>query len=368
MKMPEKCLFVHVVYVPYLGASGEFKTKPAQNAVRELRGLGIVPDILVIRSEVKPPKSIIAKLSLFSGVDAKAIVMLPNAKTIYQVPLTLEDSGIGDVISARLGFRRQNANLTAWKRVVKSALATYRKTVRIGVVAKYLENQDTYMSLTEALKASGWANDVNVDIVWIDSETMEKDKKYRKILDEVDGLVGLPGFGSRGSEGKILAAGHAYENKIPYLGICFGMQMSVLALARRSGLTMATSTEFDPKTTEPVISTMEEQKGKENTGGTMRLGDWKCVLERATKARKIYGQPEIVERHRHRYEVNNAYRDQYESWGLKISGRSPDGGLVEMVEAIDHPFFIGTQAHPELRSRPNRPHPLYTAFIKACLK
>jgi CTP synthase len=165
-----------------------------------------------------------------------------------------------------------------------------------------------------------------------------------------------------------LAAGHAYENKIPYLGICFGMQMSVLALARRSGLAKATSTEFDPKTTEPVISTMEEQKGKENTGGTMRLGDWKCVLERGTKARKIYGQPEIVERHRHRYEVNNAYRDQYESWGLKISGRSPDGGLVEMVEAIDHPFFIGTQAHPELRSRPNRPHPLYTAFIKACLK
>lgn len=367
MKMPEKCLFVHVVYVPFLGASGEFKTKPAQNAVRELRGLGIVPDILVVRSEVKPPKGIVSKLSLFSGVDARAIVLLPNAKTIYQVPLTMEDSGIGDVITARLGFRRQAVNLSIWKGVVKSALKTYRKTTRIGVVAKYLENQDTYMSLTEALKAAGWANDVNVDIVWIDSETLEKDKRYRSVLDEVDGLVGLPGFGARGSEGKILAAGYAYENKIPYMGICFGMQMSVVALARRSGLTKATSTEFDINAAEPVISTMEEQKGKENTGVTMRLGDYPCVLERGTLARKIYGQPEIIERHRHRYEVNNSYRDQYESWGLKISGRSPDGGLVEMIEAIDHPFFVGTQAHPELRSRPNRPHPLYASFVKAAL-
>jgi CTP synthase len=218
------------------------------------------------------------------------------------------------------------------------------------------------MSLTEALKASGWANDVNVEITWIDSEILEKDKKYRTVLDEVDGLIGLPGFGSRGSEGKILAAGYAYETKIPYLGICFGMQMSVLALARRAGLAKATSTEFDSKAAEPVINTMEEQRGKENTGGTMRLGDYPCVLERGTLARKIYGTEHIVERHRHRYEVNNTYRDQYEEWGLKISGRSPDGSLVEMVEAIKHPFFVGTQAHPELRSRPNRPHPLYTAF------
>jgi CTP synthase len=363
----ENCLFVHVVYVPYLGASGEFKTKPAQNAVRELRGLGIVPDILVVRSEVKPPRSVVSKLSLFTGVETNAVALLPNAQTIYQVPLALEDSGLGKVITSRLGLRAQPASLAPWRRVVKSALTKYRKTVKIGVIAKYLDNQDTYMSLTEALKAAGWANDVNIDIVWIDSETLEKDKKYSSILDEVDGIVGLPGFGTRGSEGKIFAAGHAYENKIPYLGICFGMQMSVLALARRAGLAGATSTEFNPSTTEPVISTMEEQIGKENTGGTMRLGDYPCVLERGTLARKIYGAEQIVERHRHRYEVNNRYRDQYESWGLKISGRSPDGSLVEMVEAPGHPFFIGTQAHPELRSRPNRPHPLYTAFIKACL-
>lgn len=363
----ENCLFVHVVYVPYLGASGEFKTKPAQNAVRELRGLGIVPDILVVRSEVKPPKSIVAKLSLFSGVDQRAIVLLPNANTIYQVPLTLENSGIGEVITSRLGLRPHSANLTSWKRVVKSAQTKYRKTVKIGVIAKYLDNQDTYMSLTEALKTSGWANDVNVDISWIDAEALEKDKKSREILKEMDGIVGLPGFGSRGSEGKIWAATYAYENKLPYLGICLGMQISIIAMARRAGLSQANSTEFDKSTPDPVISTMAEQVGKENTGGTMRLGDWTCVLEAGTKARKIYGSPEIVERHRHRYEANNDYRDQYEKWGLRISGTSPDGTLVEMIEAPDHPFFVGTQAHPEFRSRPNKPHPLYTAFIKASL-
>jgi CTP synthase len=367
LRIPEQCLFVHVVYVPYLGASGEFKTKPAQSAVRELLRLGIVPDIIAARSEVKPPKSIVSKLSLFSGVPPQAIVLLPNAKAIYEVPLTLETSGIGDVMVGRLGLRRQPANLTAWKRVVKSALTHYRKTVRIGVIAKYLDNQDTYMSLTEALRASGWANDVNMEIIWIDAETLEKDKAYRQQLKDVDGIVGLPGFGSRGSEGKVWAATYAYENKVPYLGICLGMQISIIALARLAGLKDANSTEFNPNAKDPVISTMEEQVGKENTGGTMRLGDYKCALESGTKARKIYGQAEITERHRHRYEANNKYRGQYGKWGLKISGLSPDGGLVEMVEAPSHPFFVGTQAHPEFRSRPNRPHPLYTAFIKASL-
>lgn len=363
----ENCLFVHVVYVPYLGASGEFKTKPAQNAVRELRGLGIVPDVLIVRSEVKPPRSIISKLSLFTGVDQSAVALLPNARTIYEVPLTLEESGIGKVIIGRLNLRASQPDLAEWRRVVKSALTKYRKNVRIAVIAKYLENQDTYMSLTEALAAAGWANDVNVAIEWIDSEAIEKSKSTVEQLKDIDGIVGLPGFGNRGGEGKILAARFAYENKIPYLGICFGMQMSVIALARMAGLTKANSTEFDPNTVDPVISTMAEQIGKENTGGTMRLGDYPCVLARGTKARKIYGAEKIVERHRHRYEVNNSFRDKFASWGLIISGTSPDGSLVEMVEAADHPFFVGTQAHPELRSRPNRPHPLYTAFIKATL-
>ncbi len=363
----ENCLFVHVVYVPYLGASAEFKTKPAQNAVRELRGLGIVPDVLVIRSEAKPPRSVVTKLSLFTGVEPEAIALLPNAPTIYQVPLTLEDAGIGKVVTRRLGLRSGQPELNAWRRTVKSALAKYRKTVRIGVIAKYLDNQDTYMSLTEALRTSGWANDVNVEIIWFDAETLEKDKKYRQQLADLKGIVGLPGFGSRGSEGKIWAAGYAYENKIPYLGICLGMQISVIAMARRAGLAKANSTEFDQRTPDPVISTMAEQIGKENTGGTMRLGDYPCVLERGTLSRRIYGEEKITERHRHRYEVNNAYRDRIEGWGLKISGLSPDGSLVEMVEAPAHPFFVGTQAHPEFRSRPNRPHPLYTAFVKAAV-
>ncbi|MBI4033643.1 CTP synthase [Candidatus Saccharibacteria bacterium] len=361
------CLFAHVVYMPYLGASGEFKTKPAQNSVRELRGLGIVPDVLVARSEVKPPKSVLAKLSLFSGVATNAIVLLPNAPTIYQVPLTLEEAKIANVIAAQLGLRTDRPDIKAWQRVVKNALTKYRRTLRIGVIAKYLENQDTYMSLSEALLAAGWANDVNVEIVWVNAESLESDEKIRRQLDNFDGLVGLPGFGSRGGEGKIFAAGYAYEHKIPYLGICLGMQMSVIAMARRAGLAKANSTEFDAKTPDPVISTMAEQIGKENTGGTMRLGDYEAVLARGTTARRLYGQEKIVERHRHRYEVNNAYRDQFENWGLTISGTSPDDTLVEMIEAKDHPFFVGTQAHPEFRSRPNRPHPLYAGFIKACL-
>jgi CTP synthase len=364
---PENCVFVHVVYVPYLGASKEFKTKPAQNSVRDLRGLGIVPDVLIARSEVKPPRSVLPKLSLFSGVSQEAIVLLPNAPTIYQVQLTLENANIGNVIVKNLGFRASKPDLKAWQRVVKSALTKYRKTVKIGVVAKYLDNQDTYMSLSEAITSAGWACDVNAEIVWVDAEALQKDKKAREALGQLDGIIGLPGFGARGAEGKIFAAGYAYERKIPYLGICLGMQMSVIALARRAGLSGANSTEFDPKAADPVISTMAEQIGKENTGGTMRLGDYEAHLARGSRARKLYGQEKIIERHRHRYEVNNAYRDQFADWGLSISGTSPDGSLVEMVEAADHPFFVGTQAHPELRSRPNRPHPLYVGFIKACV-
>jgi CTP synthase len=362
----DNCLFVHVVYLPYLGASQEFKTKPAQNAVRELRELGIVPDVLVARSEFKPPKSVLPKLSMFTGVDQEAIVLLPNASTIYQVPLQLEEAKIGDVIGDRLGLRRQRGELAEWRRTVKNALTKYRNTIRVGVIAKYLDNQDTYMSLSEALRAAAWANEVNVEIVWVDAETLEKNEKAHHILKGLDGMVGLPGFGSRGAEGKIMAASFAYDNKIPYLGICLGMQMSVIALARRAGLKNANSTEFDPKTPHPVISTMAEQIGKEFTGGTMRLGNYEAVLARGTIARKLYGQERVIERHRHRYEVNNTYRDKFEKWGLVISGTSPEGKLVEMIEAIDHPFFIGTQAHPEFRSRPNRSHPLYSGFIKAC--
>lgn len=362
---PENCLYVHVVYLPYLGASKEFKTKPAQNAVRELRGLGIVPDVLVARSEVKPPRSVLPKLSMFSGVGPEAIVLMPNAPTIYQVPLTLESAKIADVIVKRLGLRAHRPDMNSWNRVVKSALTNYRKTVKIGVIAKYIDNQDTYMSVFEAVRSAAWACEVNAEIVWVNAEALEKDKSYRSTLSGLDGIIVPGGFGSRGVEGKILAATFALDEKLPYLGLCLGLQVSLIAAARRAGISDANSTEFNPKTANPVVSTMAEQVGKENTGGTMRLGDYSCVLESGTKARKLYGQPQIVERHRHRYEANNEYRDKYESWGIRASGTSPDGKLVEMVEALNHPYFVTTQAHPEFRSRPDRAHPLFLGFVKS---
>jgi CTP synthase len=364
---PENCVFVHVVYLPYLGASQEFKTKPAQNAVRELRGLGIVPDILVARSELKPPRSVLSKLSLFSGVAADSIVLMPNAQTIYQVPLMLEEAGIPEVITHQLNIRTQKPDLNAWRRVVKGATTNYKKTVKIGIIAKYVDNQDTYMSVFEALRAAAWSCEANVDIIWVNAEQLEKDVKYRKILDELDGIVVPGGFGSRGIEGKVLAATYSLDNKTPYLGLCLGLQVSLIAAARRAGLTKANSSEFDANSKDLVVRTMPDQVGKENTGGSMRLGDYKCLLETGSKARKVYGAAEITERHRHRYEAANAYRDQYEKWGIIASGLSPDGHLVEMVEAIDHPYFLTTQAHPELRSRPAHPHPLFIGLIKACL-
>lgn len=363
----DNCLFVHVVYMPYLGASQEFKTKPAQNAVRDLRSLGIVPDVLIARSEAKPPKSVLPKLSMFTGVDQEAIVLLPNAPTIYQVPLTLERAGIADVIADRLGVRTQKPDLNSWHKMVKSALTHYRKNIRIGVIAKYVDNQDTYMSVFEALRAAAWACEVNVDIVWVNAEKLEKDKAEQKILKSLHGIIVPGGFGPRGIEGKVLAADFALNNKVPYLGLCLGLQVALIASARRSGLRSANSTEFNKNTDHPVVSTMAEQIGKENTGGTMRLGDYTCVLERGSLARRVYGVPEIIERHRHRYEANNFYRGQYKEWGIKDTGLSPDKSLVEMIEALYHPYFIATQAHPELRSRPNKPHPLFTGLIKACL-
>lgn len=361
----ENCLFVHVVYIPYLGASREFKTKPAQNAVRELRGLGIVPDVLVARSEEKPPRSVLPKLSMFTGVDQEAIVLLPNAPTIYQVPLTMEEFHIGDVISERLGLRPHKADMKDWQRMVKSALTRYKKTLRIGVIAKYIDNQDTYMSVFEALRSAAWANEVNIEIIWVKAENLPTDKKEREILKSLDAIVVPGGFGQRGLEGKIMAATYALDNKVPYLGLCLGLQMGVIAAARRAGLKEATTVELDPGSPHKVIDYMADQHDKQNTGGTMRLGDYTCVLGHGTKSRRAYGQPEVIERHRHRCECNNAYRDQYESWGIMASGLSPDGHLVEMIEALDHPYFVATQAHPEFRSRPNKAHPLFTGLIKA---
>ncbi|MBI2008893.1 CTP synthase [Candidatus Saccharibacteria bacterium] len=364
----DDCLFVQVVYLPYLGTSGEYKTKPAQNAVRGLLSLGIAPDILIARSESKPPaRAVIPKLSLFSGVEQRAIVLIPNAPTIYQVPLTLEDAKIADFITERLSLRSHKPDMNSWKRVVKNALTRYRRTVSIGVIAKYTDNQDTYYCVFEALRTAAWDQQVNVDIVWVNAENLLRDKKEQAKMQAVDAIVVPGGFGRRGLEGKIYAAGYALTNKIPYLGLCLGLQMAVIAAARWAGLKGATSVELDEDSPHKVIDYMADQKDKANTGGSMRLGDYPCVLERGTLARKIYGQEKIVERHRHRCECANAYRDQYEGWGIKASGTSPDGHLVEVIEAIDHPYFIATQAHPELLSRPTRPHPLFVGLIKAVL-
>jgi len=363
----ENCAFVHVVYLPFLGASGELKTKPAQNAVRDLRGLGIVPDLLVARSEFEAPKEAVEKLSVFSGVDEEAIALIPNAESIYEVPLTLQKSGIGDVILSKLSLNPHTTDLAAWEDLVKRATDDTLPVLKVGVVAKYLNNQDTYMSVFEALKAAAWSRDHQVEIDWIDAEGITDDNVADKLSD-VDGVVVPGGFGTRGLEGKIAAAKYALNNKIPYLGLCLGLQMAVVAAARNAGLDGANTVEIDPDAKDPIIHTMKDQEGKESTGGTMRLGNYPCHIESDTLAEKVYGSSDIQERHRHRYECNNAYRDRYESWGIKACGLSPDGNLVEMIEAIDHPFFLASQFHPELASRPNKPHPMFSGFIDALVQ
>lgn len=364
----ENCAYVHVVYLPYLGASHETKTKPAQNSVRELRGLGIAPDILVGRSEEPAINGAKKKLSLFSGVPEEAIALLPNAATIYQVPLTLEDSGIATVLAERLGLEVTQPDLGSWRTMVEHALRHRDHTVKVGVVAKYMDNTDTYMSVFEALKAAAWANDVDIDIQWIDAEKLEHEENIGTALADVDGIVIPGGFGTRALEGKICAARYALSEKMPYLGLCLGLQMAVVAAARNAGVADASSAELDANSPNLVINTMAGQEGKENTGGTMRLGDYNCHLAEGSLAAKLYGAADIVERHRHRFECNNAYRDQFESWGIRASGINPENDLVEVIEGIHHPFFLASQFHPEFKSRPNRPHPMFDGFIKSLLQ
>ena len=365
----ENCVYVHVVYLPYLGASNEVKTKPAQNAVRDLRGLGIAPNVLVARSEKPAPESLRAKLSLFCGVPAEAIALLPNAPSIYGVPLTLEDAGISAVICKKLGLDDdQPADMTEWREMVKQATTPQKHHVRVGVVAKYLDNLDTYMSVFEALRAAALANAAGITIDWIDAEQLETEADVKKALKGVDGIVVPGGFGTRGIEGKVLAAQYALQEKVPYLGLCLGLQMAVIAAARNGGLTSATTAEIDPSAEHVLINTMADQHGKENTGGTMRLGDYPCQIAADSLVAKLYGNTSITERHRHRYECNNDYRDQYEAWGIRPVGLSPDGRLVEMIEGIDHPFFVASQFHPEFKSRPNRAHPMFQGFIASLLQ
>ncbi len=366
LKFPGRCAFAHLVYLPWLGTSKEFKTKPAQNALRDLRSVGIIPDLVLVRSEKPAPTAAAEKIAMFGGIPRESVILLPNARTVYEVPLTLEDHKAGDIIARKLNLKPKKSDVKKWQRVVESATVAYQKTVKIGVVAKYLDNEDTYFSVIEALRSAAWANHVNLKFDWIDAEKIELEGV--ESLHQYSGLLIPGGFGARGLEGMVQAARFAMDNNVPYLGICLGMQMAVVAAARKAGLANAQTSEVEPLTPDPVIYIMANQKSKELTGGTMRLGNYPCKIKKGSQAEKLYGTHWIEERHRHRYEVNQKYNKFYEQAGMLISGTSPDGSLVEVIEMPELNFFVGTQAHPEFRSRPDRPHPLFNGFVAAAKK
>ena len=358
----ENCLYVHVVYVPHINTSNEFKTKPAQNALRDLRSFGIMPDCVVVRTEDPSPAEIGDKIAMFGGIDRDNVIMMPNASTVYEIPRIIEQSGINKLLSGFTG-NDSPANLDKWDEVVRKEQNTSAQKVRVGMVAKYLNNDDTYISVIEALKAASWSNDAQLDLTWINAETAT-DEDFAS----VDALVVPGGFGVRGVEGKIAAATYALQNNVPYLGLCLGMQVAAIAAVRSSGIEGATSAEFDASATHPVVAIMDGQDGRESTGGTLRLGNYVAKLTPDSKVADLYGKAEATERHRHRYEVNNEYRDAITRGGLNIVGTSPDGELVEYLESPDNEFFVATQAHPEFGSRPTRPHPLFVGLIKAALQ
>jgi CTP synthase len=353
----QNCLFIHVVYVPFIGTSKEFKTKPAQNAMHDLRSFGIFPDAVVVRTETPAPESVARKISLLSGVPQQYVVDMPNVDTVYRIPEIIATSPLHELLSDFTGNHKK-PELGKWQRLTKAVNASPAKKVKVGLVAKYMDNEDTYLSVTEAIKAAGWTLGKGVEIVWINAEECG-DTDFAA----VDALVVPGGFGERGIEGKIAAASYALEHKVPYLGLCLGLQVAVIAAARRGGLADANSTEFNPTTKHDVVYIMEGQAGKESTGGTLRLGDYPAELKKGSVVAHTYGADEIIERHRHRYEVNQAFTKAIETGGLTISGTSPDGKLVEYVEGSAHPYFLATQAHPEFRSRPFKAHPLFIGLL-----
>jgi CTP synthase len=352
------CLFVHVVYVPFIGTSKEFKSKPAQNALNDLRGFGIVPDSVIVRTDTTAPASIANKISLFGGVPLEAVLMQPNVDTVFRIPEAIAKSGLHTLLTRFSGLTAE-PDLTKWKKIIAAQNKTPSRTVRVGLVAKYMDNEDTYISVLEAIKAAAWQQKVGVDILWINAETATK-----KDFKNVDAILVPGGFGHRGIEGKIAAARYALDNNVPYLGICLGLQVAVIAAARKAGLTDANSTEFDATTSNNVVYIMDGQQGKESTGGTLRLGDYPAILTPSSKVAKAYKATDVIERHRHRYEVNQAFNEALAEGGLAVSGTSPDGQLVEFVEAPLHDYFVATQAHPEFKSRPARAHPLFVGLIK----
>ncbi len=355
-------LYIHVTLLPQIGATGELKTKPTQHSVKELRGIGIHPDIIICRSDQPVPEEVISKISLFTDVDEDAVIPLETAETIYEVPLQLEAMGLGEYLSERFGWQA-TVKLDVWYDLVRR-IKTPRPTLEIAMVGKYVELHDAYMSVAESLDHAGLAHGVAVNINWINSETISDEDLYRE-LSHANGIVVPGGFGARGTEGKILAAKYARENQVPYLGLCYGLHMAVIDVARNVlGMKDANTTENDERTETPVIDLMPDQHGVD-MGGTMRLGKYPCKLVPGTRAAQAYGKDLIYERHRHRWEISNEYRDALAEGGLIVSGTSPDGRLVEIMEAADHPWFVGVQFHPEFKSRPIEPHPLFRDFVDA---
>jgi CTP synthase len=365
---PTNALSIHVTLVPWIGAAGELKTKPTQHSVKELREIGIQPDVLICRTEKPLSRSIKEKISLFSNVPAEMVISAPDVNCIYALPETLHEQGIDELLCEKLNIWSRLPDIGPWQRVVERFLRPTKGTARIAVVGKYVHLRDSYKSLHEALVHGGIFNDARVDLHYVDSEELEKTDDVAKALGDVDAILVPGGFGERGTEGKIMAIRYARETGVPFFGICLGMQLAVVEFARHvAGIARANSAEFDPSAP-AVIDLMPEQRNLRDKGATMRLGAYPCTLLAGSIAADAYGTTEISERHRHRYEVNNDFREQLEAKGLVLSGTSPDRKLVEMVELRDHPYFVGCQFHPELKSRPMTPHPLFVRFVRAALE
>ena len=363
----ENAILIHVTLIPYLKASQEMKTKPTQASVKELQGMGIRPDIIVCRSEYPLSQSIKDKIALFCNVPNNHVLQNLDVEYLYEAPLAMENEHLAQVACECLNLDCPEPDLTDWKAMVES-LRTPTGEVTVALVGKYVQLHDAYISVVEALKHGGISNRVTVNIKWIDSELVT-DETADGLFKDVGGILVPGGFGPRGIEGKICAIRYARTHKLPFLGLCLGMQLAIVEFARNViGYNDANSIELDPSTSHPVIALMPDQNGVEDIGGTLRLGSYPCELDKTSLAYKLYGEEIIHERHRHRYEVNNDFRTVLTEHGMKLSGHSPDGRIIEMCELTGHPFFLATQAHPELKSRPNRPHPLFKGFIEAVTK
>ena len=363
---PQNSFYIHVTFLPYIGASRELKTKPTQHSVRELRGIGIQPNAIIARADHEIPKEHIEKIALFCDVEERAVIPAETSAVLYNIPLQLEEAGLGNYIVEALGLPDEPPDLLAWQRMIEE-IERPKPSIKIGIVGKYVELHDAYMSVRESLYHAGIAHHRQVDVVWIHSGELEKGNGWEYFAD-LDGIVVPGGFGYRGIEGKISTARWARENKVPYLGLCLGMQVMCIELARTVvGNEEPNSTEFDSKTPYPVISLMPDQHGLADMGGTMRLGIYPCQLVPETLAASAYKTGLISERHRHRWEFNNAYRELLAGGGMVFSGLSPDGRLVEIAEIAGHPFMLGCQFHPEFKSRPNHPHPLFSGFLEAAV-